>query len=798
MDMNRSPRPVFFLQLTSRPGRSFSGHLQLALALCFMFGLACTALARGSLTALVTPAATGEQLVRIALPLPAGFLREGESLTVSDGHTPISAAVRELTWHPIAGRESRSVRRALVTFPWQFPDRRPVEFQFRPAKPTTSPPSSWPLRVELRGESIFIAYGNGVSMEAKLRAPPRSSSAAPLGSTVESNACYLWQRYRLDDPNWPRLIDVRADCLGGVVVQGQLQRGAPGDSRAPEFGWEFSIRSPEPGAAATLLNGTQPKLIGASPITHYFSNAAPASLDLCEHRYRLDLPTAPFKRRGALEARAEGTAIHGLYLACTEAEKVPMQLAAWRRAELVFGPATLAPSTPTLRSSHQLTLHWRVWDNLYGSGAPLELSRWPELAGLLAAHHEWILRSQAHGGDWGNITAFSEGSSSGAVFGMNRLNHCAPIFEEGYRQGDDRLIDAAVAWCDNFYDQSIWWGPQETGGTRYNNLAAMGGQSLPDNANTYMWRSTNSVSFCTKGYDAFFYAYEETGDPRMQEALDAQVAYASKHLHAGAETTRNVGDVRDFLHLYRFTGKPVYLAQAERLFSELRTQLSTGNLFTESGKPIAAVTPFIDEDKLGYEFPFAKPYILGYALAGLPELTRYQPREPKLETVVRAVADFLAASQDPLGGWRYPHPHSSRMILSQAMEHAWQLRQADRYLKPQEKHLDAIERVLRQRYWGWRKSGRLLGGLAGWETATGKIKQADEIRKLYAHPADRDPARDYTEGQPEFGSSGPEGIVYFPDVLAFYLQHRPASRLLTPPQPEEPLAKVLARSSGHR
>jgi len=730
------------------------------------------------------------------LPLPIGFLREGETLTVSDGHAPIQVAVRELTWYPAGPGQLRSARRALATFPWHFSDRQPVAFRFQPSKPAARLASAWPMHIELQGESLTVSYDNGPTLKAGLHAPPRLALTAPVRTTIESNACYLWQRYRFEDPNWPRVIDVRADILGGVVVQGQLQRGLPGDSRAPDFGWDFSIRSPESEAPAVIIERTQSSPLGASPVAHVFSNEVPASIDVCRHRYRLDLPSAPFKRRGYLEARQDGPAVAGCYRACTEAEKVPMQVAAWRRAELVFGPAALAPLTPTLRSPHALTLHWRIWDGLYGTSKPLDLNRWPELAGLLHSHHDWILRSQAHGDDWGNITAFNEGSATGAVFGMNRLNHCAPIFEEGYRNGDDRLVEAAVAWCDNFYDQSIWWGPQETGGTRYNNLAAMGGQSPPDTSNTYMWRSTNSVSFCTKGYDAFFYAWEETGDPRMQEALDAQVAYAAQHLHAGANTTRNVGDVRDFIHLYRFTGKSVYLEQAARLFGELRTQLSTGDLFTESGKPIAPNLPFIDEDKLGYEFPFAKPYILGYALAGLPELTRYQPDEPKLEAVVRAVADFLAASQDPLGGWRYPHPRSSRMILSQAMEHAWQLRQADRYLKPQEKHLDAIERVLRQRYWGWRKSGRLLSDLTGWETAGGRIQQPEEIRKLYAHPADRDPARDYAEGRPDFGSSGPEGLVYFPDVLAFYLQHRPANRLLVAPQPDEPLAKVLARSSG--
>ena len=35
----------------------------------------------------------------------------------------------------------------------------------------------------------------------------------------------------------------------------------------------------------------------------------------------------------------------------------------------------------------------------------------------------------------------------------------------------------------------------------------------------YMWRSNRAVHFCTKGYDSFFYAYEETGDPRYAVAF---------------------------------------------------------------------------------------------------------------------------------------------------------------------------------------------------------------------------------------------------------------------------------------
>jgi len=101
--------------------------------------------------------------------------------------------------------------------------------------------------------------------------------------------------------------------------------------------------------------------------------------------------------------------------------------------------------------------------------------------------------------------------------------------------------------------------------------------------------------------------------------------------------------------------------------------------------------------------------------------------------------------------------------------------------------------VLRQRIQGWLKTGKVFDGLTGWEWAMGKVKQSSELYAMYTRPADRDFARDYSEGQAGFGSSSPEGLVYFPEVLRFYLAHRPAAQLLAPPKPDEPLGKVLAR-----
>lgn len=761
-----------------------SAMLALSMVALTAVGLAAPVGLTSTVSAVVSPAGTGRQLVRTSLPLPPGFLREGQALTASDGRRKLAAGLRVLTWHPADGSQPRSARRALVTFPYDFTGIGAVRFTFRPSKASASPPTpDLPVQVTMEGETVGIAYRNGPRLTARLVAPARQTGDAPATlETVESNRHYLWQRAKLLDAQWPRVIEVRADAVGCVSVVAHLQRLLPDDGYAPDLGWEIKVT----GAASKAPQ---------EPATRDHTAGDPCETIICDGKYRVSHPTAPLTRLARIEtqAAADGSLLYR-YWAFRAEQKVPQQPYAWRRAEIVVAPAEVAPLGPTLQPPHKVQVSPDVWNLLYPLGDGLNLEDEPELAKLIWYHHDAIVRSMALGKDMGNVTYYADNSPSGGAFGMNRLNHCAAIYEQYYRSGDARLRDTALLWCDNFYDQSIWWGPEGTGGTRYNNVVAMGREPF-EGDRSYMWRSNSAVDFCTKGYDAFSLAYEQTGDPLMLEALTAQVTYAAEHLHADRAPgeARNVGDVRDFVRLYEYTGEQRYLDEALRLFRELRTRLSPGDLFSQGGMPIEPDPPFIDDDDTGYKHPFAKPYIIGYALAGLPELARHCPDEPKLRDVVQAVADFLAESQDPLGGWRYPHPRSSYLILSQGIEHAWQIVQADRFLGPQEKHLDAIERVLRQRVWGWKRTGQTFEGLDGWEITTGKVKSRAELYQLYPRPADRDPSRDYTEGRPSFGSSPPEGLVYFPEVLAFYLKHRSPERLLTPPKADEPLGIVLNR-----
>ena len=678
----------------------------------------------------------------------------------------------------------------MVTFPFRFDTLQPVQLSLAPTR-TPVPADDFPIRIHAADGAWTLEYASGLQLQARPVWPALKEPGAWVRETIEQNANYRWDCWTQADKHWGRRVEIRRDRLGQVVLVAHLQRRGAEGHWAPPFGWTLTTvaNTADPQATAGNNISNEEDL----PRLHSFAAGQPYEWLFDDGGYRVAHPAAPWKQRGALFL---GRGQHGepiyRYLRSAGADRVPMQPYAWRQAELVVSPTAVALPTATLMSPHEVQFDWRNWDALYDIGPPVKLAEEPQLAKLLAYHHAATAASAAVGHDWGNVTLYFDGKAHGGILGMNRLNHCPAIFFEAMRTGDRRLMETAVAWCNNFHDLTIWWGPEPTGGTRYPDIRRMG-NSPPEDDSTFMWRGDQSNHFCTKGYDSFLLAYEQTGDPRMKQALEAQAAYAMEHVHAGDGECRNIGDVADFVHLYEFTGDKNFLDQALRLFRELRPKLMPNHLFSQSGKPIVADVHYIDEDEEGMKYPFAKPYIIGYALAGCPRLARYAADEPLLKEMVRAVADFLAQSQDPLGGWRYPHPKSSRMIAGQAMEHAWQLTQASALVGAKPEYLDAIERTLRQRLWLWKKSGKIFRNLHGWEISTGRIKQRQEIYGLYQRPADRDSSRDYTEGRVELGVCSPEGLVYFPGVLRFYLQHRVASRLLSLPKKGSPLEQVVSR-----
>jgi len=701
----------------------------------------------------------GPRLVRVSLPFPPGVFPVASGLALTGPAGEVVPDVRVLTVHP---GQPVWVRRALVTFVHEFPKDAEQHFSLglggeghAPAVPKLDQGgftgSIGGLRIEVGRDGVALAPkqadGPGLGWEAAPIAPGCGPEVTPVTEVIEAGRHYLWIRLLAPDPVWPRIIDVQADALGRVQLTAHVQRLSKGDGWTPDLGWQFDLKAKDIVQESTL---------GGLRITRM---------------------TPPDPQPPVLTYR--------------EDDHVPQQVAAWRSAGIVVerlgGNAGADASRPPVR----VRIAAEAFDAIYDSGVDRPLDAWPVIEAARKYHRETMAGASAPSPDAGNVT----GMPTPGVFGMNRLNHCPAIFEEYYRTGDARLRDVALRWCDNFYDLTIWWGTDrrgEFGGTRYNNVSVDGKTHVDDK--TFMWRSNTAVHFCTKGYDSFLYAYEETGDPRMAVALRWQLEYAARMIHTDQGECRNIGDVLDFVRLYEFTGEQHYLDQALRLFRELRSKLSPGDLFSQGGQPIVEDVTFMDDDSIGYKHPFAKPYIIGYALQGLPRLARYAPDEPKLHAVIRAVADFMAESQDPCGGWRYPHPRSSRVILCQAMEHAVQVSRAAGWLEsrgePIDKLLDAIERVLQARILGFERSGTFLSGLSGWEQAMGVLKEGQTLYDLYQKPEDRDRSQDYTHGAIGSGSSSPEGVVYFSEVLDFYLRHREASRLFNP-TPE--LAAILER-----
>jgi hypothetical protein len=762
--------------------------------------------ALGLPTFTVAPAKMGQQLVRVSLPFPAGSFPEEASLTVRQGDHTVLPAVRVLTWHP---GKPRYVRRGIVTFPFEFEDETDQAFTLaldqKHAAESVVVQSVAPFKgtvgavtVETDGNSVTWSIGDYGPFTANVIAEPQDDDYLPaLVEILEQSEHYLWIRVlRLDDP-WPRMLEVRADALGTLAVRQHVQRRDDGNGFTPDLGWSIEYDDD-----AWMTIDHHGGLANNTPYRHEFKDGVPAAI--VSRQSRLEFPTAHLKRRGHLRLEAPASGRTVTYLRALLTEKVPMQESAWREADFVFHLRESAALNSNLEPSHQVRVPPEYYDAIYGSGEELDLTNDPVLDGLRSFHRHALANSIALGDDYGVVDTYPADGLS-----INRLNLAAPFFEDYYLSADKDLRTAALAWCANFYDFTIYWsyhdldgeidtgfiGRPHFGGTRYPFVNSR----INRNSDPHGWRSNTAVDFCTKGFGAFFYAWEETGDPRMAVALYWQHEYSKKQLAADdSGESRNIGVVDDWMQLYRFTGHEEYLNHAMRLFRELRTNLFDNHLFDQSGKPFTENPGFIDDDLDGKNTGYPKVYILGYALTGLPKLLEAAPNEPRLYETVAAIARYLVEVQDPLGTWRYPHDRSSRMIPAHCFHHIEQLTQVAEILEargePIDHHLDAIERTLQFHVQAWEKTGTFVSSIGGWEQSTGFLESGQRLRDLYKTPGDRDRSRDYTDGNVVFGALPPEGLAYFTPVFEFYLRHRSAENLFAQREPLQTLLERLPRN----
>jgi len=375
------------------------------LLLAMLSGGTRAAAPRVDSTFTVTPAITGEQLVRTSLPLPRWLLREGQTFSVTDGKRKVPAAVRPLSWHPVTNGEPKSVRRALVTFPFSFATTAPVTFSLRPVALAKSAARALPVTVALQDETVTLTWKNGDRVEASLLAPVRTSTAARRLEVVEDNAAYRWERWHFPDPQWPRIIELRRDALGGVVLIAHLQRNLPEDGRATDFGWEAKTRT----ASVSGTSSNTPVTLKGEPFRHNFAAGANARLGLGTDGLAFYHPAATLKRRGHIAITfPEPGQLDYRYLRCTADEQVPMQPASWQRAEMVIAPSHLAQLSATLESPHQVIVPPAWWQELYGIQCAPAVALPAELNALVNYHRDAMVRSLAVGDDWGNVTGYAD------------------------------------------------------------------------------------------------------------------------------------------------------------------------------------------------------------------------------------------------------------------------------------------------------------------------------------------------------------------------------------------------------
>ena len=730
----------------------------------------------------------GKQFVRASIPFPYKKMKVTDKVVLQSQGREIPADCRVLTTY---GGGEGYVRRALLSFTDNF-ERKEKQYIVICDKLASSKKLDNSTSLQIGGNS-FEYDGKQIIVNNDKDKPLKITLICPITNNreikkeiIEQGDQYLWARWLQWDDAFPKIIELRANAEGQFAVRVFLQRCAKEDGYAPEFG----LRIEGEGHISKILGDS------ITLLDNYFEHELKEGKDISfrtETGKKLCFPDAVNWRKGSIYSKPTSNGWNVTYLRSREIDKVPHQPMAWRTACLYIGPSDMSEWNELLEPPVICCVPISMWKSIYHCEECPE----PEnelLKEIVRWHRNAMAIPRLYGDDFGNVSTMPVNS----VFGMNRLNHNTEIFYESLRTANPEIRKTFLLWCQNYTQLSIWWGELEKtnfGGTRYNNIRGRD-PKIHEDDNNFMWRSNDSVTFCTKGFDNLLFAYEETGDPFYACGLKWQIEYAKENVHANTGECRNVGVVKDFMVLYHALGKQEYVQHALRLFRELREKLCDNHLFSQGGEPLKKDVPFIQNDQTGYKNPFPKPYILGYALQGLPDLYKEFPDEPRLYETIESIAKFIAESGDPVGGWRYPHPRSPLTFIGQGIEHAQQLVDACSVLKEKSPYfdlcLDRIETVLQARVAGLIRNQCVLNSLGPWEYATGKVEAGKNLEEIYKTFEERDYSRDYTEGNISCTDVlPPEGVVFFASVLNYYLKHRDAERVLNISHPE--LRTILMR-----
>lgn len=706
------------------------------------------------------------ETVRASIPVPEGAIPgDPPRWVIRDGQpAPVQATV-------ITRHGDGSARRVMLSFPADLPPGI-TQFAYPCAGESVSTTSlasvdeagadisAGPWQVTVQDAALRFTTPGGQTL-AELRAfgPDLTDPQPPTLAVIDNGPFFAWLRWRQDGSDYTRELDIQAESLGNLRLTQRILRHLPGNGWTPDFGFELAA----PGASATRLPSAPVRFMGL-PVDSLIS-ALPelcASITLADETpLSLANPLALKQRRGTIENLPDAGAVRVRFSRLEpvqdETQNLQLQEGAWRVAEIVLRPDSPEALAEAIDAPLLAKASWQAYDAVYHTGPPLKVET-PLLRRLAEKYVASIASLPARGDDWGSLG------------GLERYNHCQYIIEDYFRAGDPRLREVALDYSENYRNFSVYWGP---------NPDYYGGGRYPADDRTRPWpgsfrtRHNNAVTFCTKGYHTFWMVYEETGDPRFREAAEAQAEWSAKHVTAGVNYTRCIGQVTDFVRMYEYTGRQEYLDQAIRLWGDFQAVQDPRLLFTEGGAQPTGDDLYIPDDRFGYAHPYVKSYIVQYATNALPELLRHRPDDQRLRDTIIACNDWMVRVQTPGGGWSYPGPTTAGFAWN--TEYCHGLMEGYK-VEPKDAYLDAVQRDLRAVAAVFAIHDALPTGITPWEYLTGM--SVDDLGAKYTLGTDRDRNRDFTDGRLNFGF-GPDSTVYFQVLLRDYLKHRPEASLFT-------------------
>ena len=717
------------------------------------------------------PASVAQKTVaRVSVPVPKGEMTDAPAAVALEGRI---AQAHVITRHP-----DGSVRRMMLSVPADMRAGASETLSFDTQAPAQAAPSmlqsddGGPARITTDAYDVLVSEGNLQLLDAdgKVMTVVRPFGPDPGGETaltvLEEGAQFVWLRYHEDGEEWSREVDVEVNRVGEITLTHRIQIHPVGDHWTPDFGFDLTA----PGAHGTAIEPLHFLQYDTSARFAEHPEVLPQMTLSDGTAVTVANPLTFRQDRGTLEVSEAGGAVvlrsnRNEPVEDLEADGLMIQEGAWRFSTLVIAPAERDALAARLDDPVYGHADWRLFDAVYGTGEPLDVES-PVLRDCVEKMVYALQDMQMKGDDLGSMPwGWDPARTSPDYTSSVRLNHSLYVWEDWFRGGDPRLRQVAYDWLRNYHDLGTYWGPNPEfyGACRRGNLW----RDRPGHGpGTFNPRFANTPIYVHKGWSNFYLMYEETGDPRYLHAAEAAAEWSAENQHAGLSYTRTIGVVADSVKMYEYTGDEKHLANAIRLWETFQEIQGDDLLFTESGKPAVGNDMYIGEDSLGYRNPFVKPYIVQYATNALPYLLKHTPDDQRLHDTIIALNDYMVRTQQPGGGWGYPHPAAAGMSWNPEYVHGIMMAYE---VEPKTEYLDAVTKNLRpivqlDELYGWPAAG-----LNPWEYAAGINLQ--ERQERYKLATDRPAMRDYDEGQVKFGRS-PDQTVYFQVLLRDYLHHR--------------------------